>query len=126
MSSASAGSTRASIRNLTRGTTLATDARFALVSRERTRGLLGLDCLPEGEALVFPKCRQVHTFGMRFTVDVLFLDREGEVVHLVRSLKPRRMTRWVLRARTTVELPAGTIDACGTLRGDTLAFDPTP
>lgn len=122
--SANGGSASATITNETRGTILASRARFALSGRERARGLLGLDRLPEGEALVFPRCSQVHTFGMRFAIDVLFLDGEGRVVHMVRGMAPRRITRWCARGRTVVELPEGAIDASGTGPGDTLALCP--
>jgi len=76
-----------------------------------------------GEALVLPRCRQIHTFGMKFPIDVLFLDKSGKVVRAVRDMKPGRLTAWVLRARTTVELPAGTLERTGTVVSDEIAID---
>jgi uncharacterized membrane protein (UPF0127 family) len=106
------------LRNITRGAVIATDVRFALGRRDRSRGLLGRESMEPGEALVFPRCRQVHMFGMLFPIDVLFLDRRGAVVRCVSELKPGRLSPWVRRARTTVELSAGTLEKIGTAVGD--------
>jgi uncharacterized membrane protein (UPF0127 family) len=111
------------LRNTTRGTVLATDVRFALRRRERTRGLLGRESMEPGEALVFPRCRQVHMVGMLFPIDVLFLDRQGKVVRCVSDLQPGRLSPWVRRACTTVELQAGTLERTGTAAGDLVAVE---
>jgi hypothetical protein len=111
------------IVNITRGTTIASDVHFATTGKERTRGLLGREGMPEGEALVFPRCRQVHTFGMRFPIDVLFVDRRGRVARAVSNMKPGRLTAWVIRSRTTVELPAGAIVNSDTQTSDEIAIE---
>lgn len=113
----------ATIYNRTRGTRIASDALFATTARGRTRGLLGRDSMRPGEALVFPRCRQIHTLGMRFPIDVAFLSAGGEVLRVVSDLKPGRITAWVPRARTTIELPEGTLEASGTMAGDAIVID---
>ena len=110
----------ARISNATRGTVIATRARFARERAERRRGLLDRDSIDPGEALVFPRCRQVHMFGMKFPIDVLFLDREGRAARCVRELAPGRLSPWVRRARTAIELPAGTLEATRTDEGDAI------
>ena len=50
--------------------------------------------------------RQVHTFGMAYPIDVIFCDRALRVVHVVRDMRPGRVTRWVRTARIVIELPA--------------------
>lgn len=92
------------------GRVIATAVRRATSPLDRMRGLLGSNRLRAGDALVLEPARQVHTFGMRYPIDVVFCDARGVVVHLVRSLKPWRMTRWVGRARWALELPGGTLD----------------
>lgn len=77
--------------------------------RSRLLGLAGLDDLPPGTALLFPRCRSVHTFGMRFALDLLFLDRRGRAVRVVEDLPPRR-ARISLRARAVVEARAGEVE----------------
>jgi uncharacterized membrane protein (UPF0127 family) len=76
---------------------------------ERIRGLLGRDHLPEGEAMWFSPCTSVHTFFMRFAIDVVFLDRRGRVLAFYPSLPPWRHTWIHLRAWSVVEAPAGAL-----------------
>lgn len=56
----------------------------------RMLGLAGLRALPSGAALLIPRCRSVHTFGMRFALDVVFLDADGAVAGVVEGLGRRR------------------------------------
>lgn len=84
---------------------------------ERRRGLLGRDDL--AGALLIERCRCVHTIGMRFDIDVLFLDRQRRVVDVVR-MAPGRIGRPRLRARSVVEAQAGACERWGLAVGDTL------
>jgi uncharacterized membrane protein (UPF0127 family) len=77
---------------------------------DRARGLARRDALPAREALLIPRCRSVHTFGMRFALDLVWLGRDGGVVRVDRSVSPRRV-RTCLRARSVVELGAGRAEA---------------
>ena len=76
----------------------------------RLRGLTGRAALGDGEGLRIPRCRSVHTFGMRFALDLVWLDRRGEVVRVDRGVPPRRV-RTCLDARSVVEVGAGRADA---------------
>jgi uncharacterized membrane protein (UPF0127 family) len=76
----------------------------------RLHGLAGLAALPPGLALHLPRCRSVHTFGMRFALDLVWLDRGGGVVRVDRGVAPRRL-RTCLRARSVIEAAAGEGDA---------------
>ena len=104
--------------NVTREAVLATDLRSARRFHQRLRGLLGRDRLPAGEGLWIEPCGSVHTWFMRFPLDVLFIDRSGEVVAVHPGLRPFSATRIHRRARAALELPAGTLAATGTLPGD--------
>jgi uncharacterized membrane protein (UPF0127 family) len=73
------------------------------------RGLVMRPSLAQGDALLLEPARQIHTFGMRFAIDVVFCDRKWEVVHVVRSMRPNRLTRWVPSSRLCVEMNAGTL-----------------
>jgi uncharacterized membrane protein (UPF0127 family) len=83
----------------------------------RFRGLLGRGGLGEGEGLWIVPCGSIHTCFMRFPIDVLFLDREGRVTALSRSLPPWRAAG-SKGGVSVLELPAGTIDRTGTVQGD--------
>jgi uncharacterized membrane protein (UPF0127 family) len=74
--------------------------------RTRAVGLARLDALPEALALHITPCRSVHTFGMRFALDLVWLDRDGAVVRIDRNVAPRRL-RTCLRARSVLETRAG-------------------
>jgi uncharacterized membrane protein (UPF0127 family) len=76
----------------------------------RLRGLARLAAIPEDLGLHLPRCRSVHTFGMRFALDLLWLDARGRLVRLDRGVRPRRV-RTCVRARSVIEVPAGRADA---------------
>jgi uncharacterized membrane protein (UPF0127 family) len=80
----------------------------------RRRGLLGRDGI-DGVLVLVP-CRQVHTFGMRFPIDVAFVARDGTVLH-VTTLRPFRVTRVVWRARLVLEARAGALARWGIVPG---------
>jgi uncharacterized membrane protein (UPF0127 family) len=72
----------------------------------RMKGLARLDALPVHLALHLPRCRSVHTFTMRFPLDLIWLARDGRPVRIDRAVSPNRI-RTCLRARSVVEASAG-------------------
>jgi uncharacterized protein len=81
----------------------------ALVAEEplaRLLGLAGLEAIPSDCALLIPRCRSVHTFGMRFAIDIDFLDRDGRLVRCAKAVGPGRIV-WCRAAAAVVERPAG-------------------
>ena len=73
------------------------------------RGLARLDAMPDWIALHIPRCRSVHTFTMRFPLELIWLSKDGEPVRVDRAVTPRRL-KWCPRARSVVEANAGTAD----------------
>lgn len=102
--------------------TLAERAEVADTSRKRRTGLLKHDRLPPGEGLWIAPCEAVHTFGMRFPIDVVFLTRRRKVLKLRKHMIARRISFHLL-AHSVLELPSGTLEATGTQNGDQLAFE---
>jgi len=84
------------------------------------KGLLGKKELPQGEALWIKPCFSVHTFFMKFPIDVIFLNKKTQVIAAVRNLKPNRMTRLYPQSFSVLELPTGMIAASNTAIGDTI------
>jgi len=82
--------------------------RRADTFRARAKGLLGSRYLDDGDALWLAPCRAVHTFGMRFAIDVVFLDARGKVLRVVPNLPPYRLA-CCLPAASVLELAAGTM-----------------
>ncbi|MEV6163304.1 DUF192 domain-containing protein [Streptomyces sp. NPDC052052] len=95
--------------------------RIAATYRTRSRGLLGQDGI-DGALLITP-CGSVHTFGMRFTIDVAYLDRKFNVV-AVRTMKPGRLGMPRLRARHVVESEAGAMEKWGLRPGARVRIAP--
>ena len=114
------------VRNLDRDAELGSRVGVADGWWSRSRGLLGRADLTAGEGLLLTPCRSIHMFGMRFPLDVAFLDRDGTVVETYADLAPGKHTRWHRAARHALELPAGTLAATRTGRGDRLAWSPAP
>ncbi len=112
------------LRNARTGTVLATYLEIASDSASRRRGLLGRDRLEAGHALVIAPCGGVHTFFMKFTIDVLFVKKDGRVVSVAHNLRPWRIALAVT-AYAAIEFPAGTLGRADTRRGDLLVVETT-
>ncbi|MDQ1520692.1 MAG: uncharacterized protein QOI55_1765 [Actinomycetota bacterium] len=100
---------------LVRGEDVLAAAEVAVTRRQRRMGLMGRDVL-DG-VLVLRPCRQVHTFGTRFPIDVAFCDRDGFVLH-ISTLSRKRVSRPVLRAYFAIEARAGSFDRWKVAVGD--------
>lgn len=103
--------------NATKKTTVSDHCRFANSVFKRMVGLLGRKVLAQGEGLLLDRCYGIHTFFMRFSIDVLFLDKELHVIRAVPALPPFR-TCVVKQAVYVLELPVGSIQRSQTAAGD--------
>jgi len=103
---------------LVRGGDVLCSVEVAGSAGERVRGLLGRDGL-DG-ALLLPRCRSVHTFGMRFDIDVAFLDRSGTVVGVVAPMRRWRIGRMRRRGHQVLEAEAGAFERWRLAVGDVL------
>lgn len=113
------GATRLSVRNLTRGTGLGDAIECAGSGGQRRKGLLGRSGLTSGEGLWIVPCEAVHTFFMKFSIDLIYLDRRRRVIKVRSGVAPWRISA-CLRAHSILELPVGTVRATQTERGDSL------
>jgi hypothetical protein len=116
-----AGDIRLRVSNLTRQTVLATCMEVADSAAKRNKGLLGRERLAPGEGLWIRPCEAVHTFWMRFPIDLIYLDRKNRIRKLVSAVPPWRLSACLL-AHSVLELPSGTIRDTKTQPGDTLDF----
>jgi len=110
------------VYNTTRETFVATEAKLADGYFSRLVGLLGKTrrWARPGQGLWILPSHGVHTFGMLFAIDLVFLDRDGRVVHTEEYVRPFRISRVTLRAQSVLELPPYTVFRSGTQIGDRL------
>ena len=106
------------------GAIVAERLRVAATHWTRLRGLLGTPELPAGDGLWIRPCRQVHMFGMRYSIDVVFLDDGPTVVGLAAGLRPWRVSPLVEASSSVLELPLGTIERTQLRMGDRLEIEP--
>lgn len=111
------------VYNTTRESCLGEQIGLADTSLQRMVGLLGRKSLGEGCGLFIVPSQAVHTFGMAFPIDVIFVDKKDRVVGVREAVAPSRMTRPFWKALGVLELPVGTIRASRTEVGDQLKFD---
>ncbi len=106
--------------NRTRTTYLATELTIARTHWTRFRGLMAADAsrFRRGQGLWISPSHGVHTFAMRFPIDVVYLDRARIVVHVEEELKPWRLAAVRIQATSVLELPIGTIRESQTALGD--------
>jgi uncharacterized membrane protein (UPF0127 family) len=102
-----------------RNSVLAKSAEVADTSAKRQEGLLGRDALPSAHGLWIVPCESIHTCGMRFPIDVLYLDRKKRVRKLRKAMLPWRFSMCLL-AHSVLELPAGLVEQTETEPGDQL------
>jgi uncharacterized protein len=112
---------RCRIVNSRTGQVLADSALMADSPLLRMKGLLGRASLTVGEAIILQPASSIHTHFMRFTIDVIYLNRELEVVKVVRALKPFRFSA-ARRSHTVIELAENATDAMDLRAGDRLTI----
>jgi uncharacterized protein len=112
---------RLRISNLSRQTVLADSVEVADRGATRNKGLLGRDSLSAGQGLWIVPCESVHTFGMKFSIDLVYLDRNKKVTKVRSNVPPWRLSA-CLSAHSVLELVAGTVELTETGPGDELGF----
>ena len=113
---------KVSVRNQTRGTSLGDAIDLADTSEKRRTGLLKHTHLDVGTGLWIVPCESVHTFFMKFAIDLVYVDRK-HVVRKVRHAVPAWRLSACLAAHSILELPPGTARQSGTVAGDQLEIE---
>jgi hypothetical protein len=89
------------------------DKLFGLITRRK---------LKDGEGFLIKSCSSIHTFWMRYSIDVVFLDKKNQVLAIYTDLKPFRATRFIKNACCVLELPSGTIKKTSLKEEDLINF----
>ena len=111
------------LRNTRTGAAVVTFVEPAFDSQTRNRGLLGRTGLPSDRAVAIAPCGAVHTWFMKFPIDVMFVNRDGTVRRIVHAVRPYRLAVSVM-SHCVIETAAGVIAASGTRVGDALRLEP--
>ena len=109
--------------NQAKGTVLAENVLLADSPFKRIKGLLGRAGFNQGQALIIKPGNSIHTFFMRFPIDILFVDKNNRVLKAVAHLPPFRLSPVSFRSSFVIELPAGTIRSTSTSQGDKLILE---
>ena len=104
----------------TRQIIIADQVKHAANPIARMKGLLGTKSLPDGHALWLRPCNSVHTIGMAYAIDVIFLDKNNKIVKVVSRLKPMRLCWAPFAARSVLELPDGIVEKYAITVGDSV------
>ena len=98
-------------------------AKIANDFYSRLKGLLGTDEFPNDGALFFPNVSSIHTFFMKYSIDVIFLDVNRKVIRLKENVKPYRIVFGGLKADSVLEMPCGSIKKMNINLGDLLSIE---
>jgi hypothetical protein len=110
------------IVNLTRSTIIAEEVEIADTILSRMKGLLFRKSLAKSHALIIKPTSSIHTFFMRFPIDIVFLDKQNKILKLKVNVPPFRIILCPPRAKSAVELPSGTLHSTHTQIGDHFAI----
>ena len=113
------------MRNQTRDAILGVAVELADTSEKRRVGLLKHERLEPGAGLWIKPCESVHTFFMKFAIDLVYIDKKQKVRKARKAVPPWRLSA-CLTAHSILELPAGTIERTGTQAGDQLVIESLP
>jgi uncharacterized membrane protein (UPF0127 family) len=110
------------VKNADRETILGVAIEVAATAVQRVKGLLGRECLEDGQGLLFKNCSSLHTFFMQFPIDILYVDRQGKVLKAAQGVRPFKLVAAPFKAHYALELPVGAIRDSTTKVGDHLDF----
>jgi uncharacterized membrane protein (UPF0127 family) len=112
--------------NLNHGLIVAEQVKVAKTFWQRLRGLMFTDSLPAGCALHLTPCRSIHTYYMNYSIDILHLNSNHQVIAIQEQLTPGKWGQRIPQTASIVELPAGTIRQTGIKPGHVLNFVKKP
>jgi len=108
--------------NQTRNVVLADDIFIARTIFARIKGLLGRKVLLPNQAIILDPCNSVHTFFMRFPIDLLFVDKDYKIIQAIPGFHPNRVSSIYWKSSKVIELPAGKLNLTNTQIKDQLQF----
>jgi uncharacterized membrane protein (UPF0127 family) len=111
------------VRNRDNGAILGEAIEVAWTAVQKAKGLLGRECLEDGQGLLFRPAASLHTFFMQFPIDIIYTDKDGKVLKLASAVRPFKLVAAPWRSHIALELPVGTIERSMTRTGHRLTVD---
>lgn len=108
--------------NKATGTVVSANLMTADSFFKRLKGLMFTKELPEQDALHIIPCNEIHTFFMKYSIDVLYLDKDKKIVHIDEEMEPGKIGKKIKNAISVVELPGGRIRLAGLTTGQSVEF----
>ncbi len=108
------------VRNPERESVLGEAIEVAVTAAQRVKGLLGRECLADGQGLLFKGSASLHTFFMQFPIDIVFMDKRAKVLKCAQDVAPFKLVMAPFHAYYALELPVGAIADSKTRVGDRL------
>lgn len=108
---------------LIKGVLIASNVKIAESFLKRLVGLLTHKKLNSGEGLLISHCKQVHTFGMRFRIDVIFLSETGEIIYVENDMRSGNISKYIKKAYQVLELKSGAVQEYNIKSGDIIIFE---
>lgn len=112
------------VYNSSKNNLIADEVKVAQNFFTRSFGLLLRKSLSSNEGLIIRPCRSIHTFFMKFPIDVLFVNSKNRIVALYKNVKPYKILPIHLNSFYVVELPSGSISAMSIEKGDLITISP--
>jgi uncharacterized protein len=108
--------------NISNGQVLAKRVHEAYHFWSRLKGLMFTKSFPKGDALHLQPCQSIHTFFMQYNIDVLYLDKNFEIIAIEEEVKPKKVGKHMKKAYSVVELPSGLVKETNTIVGHVVRY----
>ncbi|MDO9533910.1 MAG: DUF192 domain-containing protein [Bacillota bacterium] len=109
--------------NFTSNNMILDEAEIADSFNLRLKGLLGRSSLAPGKGLIIRPCRSVHTMGMQFPIDIAFVDNEDRICHIIKNMRPYKISPCINKSSYIIEAPSGTFTSTSTAVGDKVKLE---
>lgn len=100
---------KVAVYNSTKGILLLPEAEVADSFWRRLIGLMGRKQLSDGSGLIIKPCNSIHMIGMRFPIDVIFVDEGDQICHIIQGMRPMQISPIIWNAKYVIEAPSGTV-----------------
>lgn len=111
------------LKNITKKNIIAENGNITSNFYDRFKGLLGKKEIKNDEALIIKPCNSIHMFFMKFSIDVIFIDKNDRVCEMIKNIKPWKVSKIIKEAKYVIELKSGKIEEHNIEIGDLISYN---